>query len=229
MFGVGSAGRLLHSVLVTHSCRPPPAHPCCRGPAQLAHPLPPPPRDSSLLQAPFCIHPKTGKVCVPINPSAAWEFDPDASVPTLEALLQQLREAKAAAAAAQQEQVRSSSGSDAGATMRSSCCTSSTHASLDARTALSTACCHAMPGPQQTMAVSNQRDCCQPPSHTGLASWRHVPTPQATELWEATAMAEHIRFFETSFLAPLQKEQRGALAAKAREVQEAGQAGDLSW
>jgi hypothetical protein len=35
-----------------------------------------------LLQAPFCVHPKTGKVCVPIDPAASAEFDPDA-VPTL--------------------------------------------------------------------------------------------------------------------------------------------------
>ena len=27
-------------------------------------------------QAPFCVHPKTGKVCVPIDPDTAWEFDP---------------------------------------------------------------------------------------------------------------------------------------------------------
>lgn len=29
-----------------------------------------------LLKAPFCVHPKTGKVCVPFNPSAAAKFDP---------------------------------------------------------------------------------------------------------------------------------------------------------
>jgi len=43
------------------------------------------------VQAPFCVHPKTGKVCVPIEPSAAWEFDPD-GVPTVQQLCQQLAE-----------------------------------------------------------------------------------------------------------------------------------------
>lgn len=35
-----------------------------------------------LLKAPFCVHPKTGKICVPFNPSAAAKFDPT-TVPTL--------------------------------------------------------------------------------------------------------------------------------------------------
>lgn len=35
-----------------------------------------------LLKAPFCVHPKTGKVCVPFNPSAAGKFDPT-TVPTI--------------------------------------------------------------------------------------------------------------------------------------------------
>lgn len=48
-------------------------------------------------------------------------------------------------------------------------------------------------------------------------------------LWEATAMAPHIRFFEASLLAPLARDQRGALAAKARDVQDAAKAGDISW
>ncbi|KAL4423871.1 hypothetical protein ABPG75_001172 [Micractinium tetrahymenae] len=42
-----------------------------------------------LLKAPFCVHPKTGKVCVPIDPDHAWEFDPDA-VCTVGGLLNQL-------------------------------------------------------------------------------------------------------------------------------------------
>ena len=49
-----------------------------------------------LLKAPFCVHPKTGKVCVPIDPAAAWEFDPEA-VPTVGLLLNQLNAAKGAA------------------------------------------------------------------------------------------------------------------------------------
>lgn len=45
-----------------------------------------------LLKAPFCVHPKTGRVCVPIDPAAAWEFDPEA-VPTVGGLLAQLNAA----------------------------------------------------------------------------------------------------------------------------------------
>lgn len=29
-----------------------------------------------LLKAPFCVHPKTGRVCVPIDPSIPHLFDP---------------------------------------------------------------------------------------------------------------------------------------------------------
>lgn len=42
-----------------------------------------------LLKAPFCVHPKTGKICVPFNPSAAAKFDP-MSVPTITALLEEI-------------------------------------------------------------------------------------------------------------------------------------------
>lgn len=48
-------------------------------------------------QAPFCVHPKTGKVCVPIDPEHAWEFDPD-TVCTVGGLLNQLNSGAAAAA-----------------------------------------------------------------------------------------------------------------------------------
>eukprot|EP00951_Prasinocladus_malaysianus_P000635 scaffold4532_cov41-Prasinocladus_malaysianus.AAC.1 len=44
-----------------------------------------------LLKAPFCVHPKTGKVCVPIDPETAWEFDP-MSVPTVSQLLEELNQ-----------------------------------------------------------------------------------------------------------------------------------------
>ena len=44
-----------------------------------------------LLKAPFCVHPKTGKVCVPIDPARAWEFNPD-TVCTVGQLLNELNE-----------------------------------------------------------------------------------------------------------------------------------------
>lgn len=42
-----------------------------------------------LLKAPFCVHPKTGRVCVPIDPNCCEEFDPTA-VPTLSKLLEEI-------------------------------------------------------------------------------------------------------------------------------------------
>lgn len=42
-----------------------------------------------LLKAPFCVHPKTGKVCVPFNPSAIGKFDPT-TVPTIRQLLKEI-------------------------------------------------------------------------------------------------------------------------------------------
>lgn len=42
------------------------------------------------------MHPKTGKVCVPIDPAAAWEFDPD-EVPTVQQLVKELAEQQQAA------------------------------------------------------------------------------------------------------------------------------------
>jgi len=42
-----------------------------------------------LLKSPFCIHPKTGKVCVPMDPKAIDDFDP-MNVPTISGLLDEL-------------------------------------------------------------------------------------------------------------------------------------------
>ncbi len=45
-------------------------------------------------QAPFCVHPKTGKVCVPLDPKAVDNFDPVDGVPTVTSLLGELSAAK---------------------------------------------------------------------------------------------------------------------------------------
>lgn len=42
-----------------------------------------------LLKAPFCVHPKTGKVCVPFNPNIVEKFDP-MTVPTINLLLEEI-------------------------------------------------------------------------------------------------------------------------------------------
>ncbi|XP_055538595.1 DNA primase small subunit [Wyeomyia smithii] len=42
-----------------------------------------------LLKSPFCVHPKTGKVCIPFNPNVAEKFDPT-QVPTINELLNEV-------------------------------------------------------------------------------------------------------------------------------------------
>lgn len=46
-----------------------------------------------LLKSPFCVHPKTGKICIPFDPKYADQFNPD-TVPTLPALIDELNEDK---------------------------------------------------------------------------------------------------------------------------------------
>jgi len=46
-----------------------------------------------LLKSPFCVHPKTGRVCVPIDPEFCHEFDPF-DVPTLGQLEHEINELK---------------------------------------------------------------------------------------------------------------------------------------
>ena len=42
-----------------------------------------------LLKAPFCVHPKTGRICVPVDPETIDGFDPEL-VPTVGQLLREL-------------------------------------------------------------------------------------------------------------------------------------------
>lgn len=42
-----------------------------------------------LLKAPFCVHPKTGRICVPVDPERIDDFDPG-RVPTVGQLLREL-------------------------------------------------------------------------------------------------------------------------------------------
>jgi DNA primase small subunit len=52
-----------------------------------------------LLKSPFSVHPKTGRVCVPINPARVGEFDPF-KVPTINELMDQLNDAPSSQEAA---------------------------------------------------------------------------------------------------------------------------------
>lgn len=45
-----------------------------------------------LLKSPFCVHPGTGRVCVPVDPAHVEDFDPE-RVPTVDQLLKELNAA----------------------------------------------------------------------------------------------------------------------------------------
>lgn len=44
-----------------------------------------------LLKSPFCIHPKTGKVCIPFTANTVDKFHPD-KVPTIKTLIEEINE-----------------------------------------------------------------------------------------------------------------------------------------
>lgn len=44
-----------------------------------------------LLKSPFCVHPKTGKICIPINPKVIEKFNPN-TVPTINVLIDEINE-----------------------------------------------------------------------------------------------------------------------------------------
>lgn len=46
-----------------------------------------------LLKSPWCVHPKTGRVCVPVDPDTAADFDPS-STPTLRTCAEDLDRAR---------------------------------------------------------------------------------------------------------------------------------------
>lgn len=48
-----------------------------------------------LLKSPWCIHPKTGKICVPINHKQAGDFNPQ-TVPTLTTVINEMGSSKVA-------------------------------------------------------------------------------------------------------------------------------------
>lgn len=47
-------------------------------------------KKNHLLKAPFCVHPKTGKVCVPFDPAKAHLFNVERDVPTVAGLLNEM-------------------------------------------------------------------------------------------------------------------------------------------
>lgn len=55
-----------------------------------------------LLKSPFCVHPKTGKVCIPLNPKTIEKFDP-VTVPTISVLIDEINTFDAKDKAVQEE------------------------------------------------------------------------------------------------------------------------------
>lgn len=65
------------------------ACPVLSGPSRLMPPFVSQQGINHLLKSPFAVHPKTGRVCVPFDPSEVESFDPFC-VPTLRALVRQI-------------------------------------------------------------------------------------------------------------------------------------------
>lgn len=59
-----------------------------------------------LLKSPFCIHPKTGKVAVPLNPKTVEKFDP-LEVPTISKLMEEMQKVVIATSEDSKENVNS--------------------------------------------------------------------------------------------------------------------------
>jgi hypothetical protein len=150
------------------------------------------------------VHPKTGKVCVPIDPEAAWEFDPD-TVCTVGGLLNQLNSGSAAAA-----QVGGALAGLSGAAwhcIRKLPCLAS---------ACSPAACTTpwrwFPAPSACAEPMQLLFSLYPPTHPPTHAL------QGEEPWRATDMSLAVDTFKACFLDSLQADVKAGLADKARQA-----------
>lgn len=143
---------------------------------------------------------------MPIDPAAAWDFDPE-EVPTVQQLVQELSE---------QQQAAAGGAPDAPSSKVSSSYTSS---SLSVEVPFVWA---ATDKPVQVRADTTAHCyvalcCLQPPSAGG-------------EGWKGTALEAHVKYFADAFLGPLTASSRAALNERAKQAA-ADQRGlrDVSW